>query len=96
MLVDASRGAVCRLGANIANIANNHLELLIIIIYVDVLLACGICSLACYCICAPLAGAFANKIPRDALEPCKRIKARSGRGKLHLLSFTYALFFVVI
>ena len=93
MLVDASRGAVCRLGANIANIANNYLELIINIIYVDALLACRIRNLSCYCICAPLAGAFANKIPRDALEPCKHIKARSGRGKLHLLSFTYASFF---
>ena len=92
MLVDASRGVVCRLGANNAN---NYLEL-IIIIYVDVLLACGNCNLACYCICAPLAGAFANKIPRDALEPCKHIKARSGRGELHLVSFTYASSFSLL
>ena len=84
---------VCRLGANIAN---NFLELIIIIIYVDVLLACGNYDLFCYCICAPLAAALANKIPRDALVPCKHIKARSGRGKLHLLTFTYASFFALL
>ena len=96
MLINASRGAVCRLGANIANIAKNYLGLIIIIIYVDVLLACGICNLSRYCICAPLADAFANRIPRDALEPCKHIKARSGRGELHLVSFTYASSFSLL
>ena len=93
MLVDASRGVVCRLGANIAN---NYLELIIIIIYVDVLLACGICTLSCFCICAPLAGAFANKIPRDALEPCKHIKARCGRGNYIYLRSRMRRLFVVI